>query len=564
MSRASLNCWARNALIFFDGFHRFEPGELDLIANLAEFAPVAVWLAAVPGQTSWRSAEFATRYLQDASVEMTLCDAEPPAGPLATLGRRLFALHENADSGRDDSPEKVAAPPGLALATAPTALEEVEQLAAHIKADVRQAQASDNPLRLSEIAVVIPGPAYDPLIREVLDRAGLTFNLAGRALDLAGSRPARLLLSAIAVIRGQWRADLLLDFLMQPVVRSSLTNAERLHALFDERPRRRQRLDFVVWSRSWQRHLQAWNERITHREEHPSDDDDAPSIAVERDALDQSSRLVESLEQVLAPVVALERSLEKPAEGAGSFLASCIELLHTAGMDKWLTPSNDLATGDRALWMEYHKDQQAYNRLLTLWRTLATIPKDELPWLPNGHTNWMSVATLALANETYQIRTVDDAGVQVFETREIRGLEFRHVYMLGLVDGQFPSVPEEGALADLRRQDPRLALQLELKEAESAWSFAQLFEAAQEKLVLSRPCREAETPIQASLFLTALAKQTTAPLLETPAGLVNIRAVASRLGLGRTASAARNRHVRRDPGLTWSRPLSRDWRNWRR
>jgi ATP-dependent helicase/DNAse subunit B len=528
---------ARYALIVLDGFHRFEPGELDLIANLAQLAPVAVWLAAVPGQTSWRSAEFATRYLQEAGVELTVCDAELPAGPFAALGRRLFPVHENSDSDKRDIQEKVTAPSGLALATARTALEEVEQLAVHIKADVRRAQASGSDLRLSEIAVVIPGPAYDPLIREVLDRAGLTFNLAGRALDLAGSRPARLLLSAIAVIRGQWRADLLLDFLMQPVVRRSLVKAERLHALFDERPRRRQRLDYGVWRHSWRRHLQSWSERLKHQEEHPSDDDDAPSIVTEREALDQSTKLVDSLEQVLAPVVALERSLEKPADGAGSFLVSCIELLDTADMAKWLTPPDDLPTADRALWMEYHKDQQAYNRLLTLWRTLATIPKDELPRLTNGHTDWMSVAALALANETYQIRTDDDAGVQVFEIREIRGLKFRHVYMLGLVGGQFPSVPEEGALADLRRQDPRLALQLDLKEAESAWLFTQLFEAAQEKLVLSRPCREAETPIQPSLFLTALAKQTAVPVLETPAGLVNVRAVASRLGR-RTASAA--------------------------
>ena len=53
------------------------------------------------------------------------------------------------------------------------------------------------------------------------------------------------------------------------------------------------------------------------------------------------------------------------------------------------------------------------------------------------------MATLALAKETYQIRTEDDAGVQVFEIREIRGLSFRHVYILGLVDGQFPALPAQ-------------------------------------------------------------------------------------------------------------------------
>jgi RecB family exonuclease len=333
------------------------------------------------------------------------------------------------------------------------------------------------------------------------------------------------------VIRGQWRADLLLDFLVQPVVRRSLAKAERLHALFETRPRQRQRLDYGVWSRSWRQHLRNWSERLANQEANPPDDDDrVESSANNREALEQSTSLVDSLENVLSSVVALERSLAAPTKGSDGFLGACVDLLHSVGMAEWLTPPSDLETGDKALWMEYHKDQQAYVRLLALWRTLAAIPLGELPKSPDGHTDWMSVATLALANETYQIRTEDDAGVQVFEIREIRGLVFRHVYMLGLVDGQFPAVPEDGALADLRRGEPRLAEQLELKEAESDWSFAQLFEAAQDKLVLSRPCREAETPIQPSVFLSAVARQTTAPVLDPPAWLVNVRSVASSLG----------------------------------
>jgi ATP-dependent helicase/DNAse subunit B len=527
----------KHAVIFFDGFHRFERRELDLLASLAELVPVTAWLVGTPGQTSWRAVEFATSYLQEAGATLAICDVEPPASALAAIGRRLFPLQENSEAVGRLKAEQLVSPPGLALATTPTALDEVEQLAAIIKEEVRRTQASGHPLRLSEIAVVIPGPSYDPLIREVFPRAGLPFNLAGRALDLAGSRPARLLLSALAVIRGQWRADLLLDFLLQPVVRQSLTNAERLHELFENRPRERQRLDYQLWSRSWQSNLRTWRERLAKVEREPVDDDDQAPV-VNREAFEQTTRLVGSLERALASVVALERSLAEPANEADQFLGACVELLHNAGMAEWLTPPADLVTGDSALWMEYHKDQQAYVRLLALWRTLAEIPAGELPKTANGRTDWMSVATLALANETYQIRTEDDAGVQVFEVREIRGLSFRHVYMLGLVDGQFPVVPEEGALADLRRREPRLAGQLDLKEAESAWSFAQLFEATQEKLVLSRPSREAETPTQPSVYLAAVAKQTAAPTLALPTRLVNVRAVAGCLGRRLGAASA--------------------------
>ena len=230
----------------------------------ARRGPVVAWLVGTRGQSSSRAAEFAVRYLRNLLPDLTLCDADPPASALAAVGRRLFQYGESSansqptadlpatSKSRSESDALAAVqrswpipcPPGLFLTTALTALEEVEQVAAFIKADARQARDAGLSRRLSEVAVVIPGPAYDPLIREVFPRAGLPFNLAGRALDLASSRPARLLLSALALIQGQWRADLLLDFLLQPVVRRSLAEAEQLHALFEERPRQRQRPRF--------------------------------------------------------------------------------------------------------------------------------------------------------------------------------------------------------------------------------------------------------------------------------------------------------------------------------
>jgi RecB family exonuclease/superfamily I DNA/RNA helicase len=522
-----LDWLSRYTTFFFDGFHRFEPGELDLLGQLSELGPVSIWLVGTRGQSSWLAAEFAVDYLQQVAQNVTVVDADPPCHPLAELGRRLFPLPGPAGA-EDHQAEHFGLLPCLGLATAPTAFDEVEQIAALIKTELRQAEAQGRPMRLSEIALVLPGPAYDPLIREVFPRAGLPFNLAGRALDLASSRPARLLLSALAVIGGQWRADLLLDFFMLPVVRWRLKQVRRLHDLFDERPRQRQQLDYGVWSRAWKQHLQAWSDRLAEGERQTSDDENPVALDVEREALDQTTRLIESLEQALAPVRALEQSLV--ARGGTNFLNACIELLEATGMAEWLGAPVARADRDEPLLAELHKDQQAYAQLLSLLRTLATIPAAELPKLADGHTDWLRVANLALANEAYQIRTVDDAGVQVFEIREIRGLTFRHVYMLGLVNGQVPALPEEGALAELRREDVKLAQQLALKESEAEWSFAQLFEAAREKLILSRPCREASTPVEPSRFLTAVPGLTASPVLEAPACLVNIRSAAATVG----------------------------------
>src|SRR5207249_1046833 len=116
----------------------------------------------------------------------------------------------------------------------------------------------------------------------------------------------------------------------------------------------------------------------------------------------------------------------------------------------------------------------------------------------------LAALRLALDGETYQIKTDDDAGVQIFELREIRGMRFRHVYVLGLVNGQIPALPEEGTLVRRRLSNPQLRAQLEEKEAEVQFLFSQVFEAAQEKLVLSRAKLEDDRPTLPSPFFTAV------------------------------------------------------------
>src|SRR5207249_11615849 len=47
--------------VLIDGFHRFEPVELDLMAALSYIVPeVLVWLVGIPGTPSWRTVEVAT------------------------------------------------------------------------------------------------------------------------------------------------------------------------------------------------------------------------------------------------------------------------------------------------------------------------------------------------------------------------------------------------------------------------------------------------------------------------------------------------------------------------
>jgi ATP-dependent helicase/DNAse subunit B len=292
-----------------------------------------------------------------------------------------------------------------------TPLGEAEEAARQIKADYLDSQKTDHPLRLSDVAVIIPGPAYDPLIREVFPRAGLEFNLAGRALEVSTSRPARVLLAAVDLIQGHWRYDLLLDFLNQPLVRRRLEDAHRLNDLFEQRPRARQRMSHELWSHSWKKQL----ERLHHSiEGWRSGRLDLPErtalsreeyVAHKTELAASLQRLVESIEKILKPIDAMARAMaassgDKPLADLIHVMKEFLDLLE---VNQWLSPR--ISSSDRSetngasaqpaethsregpvLWVEYEKDQNAYLKLLNILETasapgvLMCWPSCDWPW----------------------------------------------------------------------------------------------------------------------------------------------------------------------------------------
>jgi RecB family exonuclease len=526
----------------FDGFHRLERIELELIAALSHRCNVLVWLVGVPGQASWPTLASAVQLLQNRGASPVLVEHMPGSvGLFSGLGRRLFGAGGAA-------PDETIR--GLVKLEADDATDEVEIVAKRIKADYLASQLTDRPLRLSDIAVVLPGPAYDPLVREIFPRAGLEFNLAGRALLVSDSRPARVLTGALQLIHGQWRHQLLLDFLSLPLVRRVLDHGQRLYDLFQHRPRARQRLDYRGWVQAWERYLLKLRERIERLKNGELELPERVILTreeyVEKQIAlaDGMEALVASIKAILEPVADLNEILNKGGT-LEHLVAVCVRLLGLLNTDKWLEPKwprqqRGESWADPAVpWVEYEKDQQAYYKLLNILQTLPGLPENRLPLTASGQSDALGILHLALASETYQIKTADDAGVQLFELREIRGLRFRHIYALGLVDGQMPPVPEEGVIPELRRKQSELSEQLRQRETEFGYLFSQLFEAAAERLVLSYPTRETEQKVLPSSFLAAVERHARLAPLE-PANLAaGLRDAASQLG--RVAIGARTK-----------------------
>jgi hypothetical protein len=534
----------RQRAIVFDGFHRLEAVELNLIAALSHRCDVWLWLVGTPGQASWRTVEAATRHLQRRAISLGVIDWIPTTDGLPAIGRCLFPAADGTQARRVNEGEihpsltrRVGV--GVWRLEAPGTAAEVEAVAQRIKADYLAAEATSRPLRLSDIALVIPGPAYEPLIREILPRLGLPFHFAGRAFPVCRSRPARILLAAWQLCRSQWRHDLLLDFLSQPLVKDRLKEAHRLVDLFQYRPRARRLLNYGVWAESWDQFVHTLEDKIVRWANGTLELPDRGALGSREEFVDRQRKLAESLKgligsikTVLAPVVAMDRLLTSSPEGLTPLrrlVRACLDLLHTLRVELWLKPP--LATAEPAVpWEEYARDQQAYARLVEVLQAVARLPEARLPLNAQKRSDGFTALNLALENQAYQVESADDAGVQVFELADLRGLRFRRVFILGLLDGQYPPPSEEGSLGGRRRQYPSLFEQLQQKEEETGFLFSQAFEAAQEAVILCRPFLDGEHKTRPSAFLTAVEQLSAIPPLEPAAVVACWREAGGRLG----------------------------------
>src|SRR5260370_12392284 len=300
------------------------------------------------------------------------------------------------------------------------------------------------------------------MVAGVCPRGGSELKPAGRGLRVSSSRPARVLTAALQLIERLWRYDLLYDFLNLPLIKRCLEESHRLHDLFDYRPRARRPLDHRVWEQAWHHHLQRLRDRI---ERWNSGDLDLPEhtlltrqefVARQREVAASLERLIESIKGILKPGAVIA-SLVGGATPLEELVGPCVQFLRALKIDQWLTPHRqqpeqaERQYGVAVPWVEYEKDQQAYYKLLEILKTLPAIARNRLPLTQQGRLDAIGALQLVLDSETYQIKTEDDVGVQLFVLREIRGLRFLQVYALGLFEGQRPQFPEEEAFCITRR-----------------------------------------------------------------------------------------------------------------
>ncbi|MCY2940344.1 MAG: exodeoxyribonuclease V subunit gamma [Planctomycetota bacterium] len=470
-----------------EGFHLFQPLELKLIQQVARHADVVLWLVANLDAAPAHNVQEAVEIFQENGAMSSLEDYFPPkTNPIAALGNQLFQ-----ETGPIHDPVEAE---GLQVFKCGSALAEVEALVRWLKRNAPRDNAE-----FRKIAVVIPGEPYGSLVREVFTRSGIPFNLAGKGFQLAESRPVRVLQAALDLIQSSWTREELSGFLHLPFVLKTLNRpyfVEEVLRLPVSSP-----ASLKIWREAIARHALKLKER-------------SESLG------GKFQSFVASLEVILKPVENLETEL-----GTGEIanvIRGLFAIFPIIKMDTWLGAKGNINKDSTIVpWTEIEKDQKSFSKLRDILKEVLLLGDR---WLPAAITNAKSPAAYAqgtlqllqtlLADRHYQVTNDDDAGVQVFEGREIQGLEFETVFALGLVSGKVPSTKGKSYLARLRQNHDVLKVWMQAKHREEKYLFTQLFEAASKNLILSYPVHDEEKELIPSLFIKPFEARALVPSMQ--------------------------------------------------
>lgn len=469
--------------VVVDGFHLFSIPELSFLKELARHLDLRVW---VPCPNDGNAGELLSFLCDQLGASYTSAGGELNPG----LSQWAFAQMQGTRTiGVEVDP--------------PTQGELVRIDCKNIQAEANEVVRRIR-LRLNEpdapkphqIAVVLPGPEYDPLVRQAFAEAGITINLAGRSRTLLSSGPGRLILSAIERIEGAPSARTLLDFLRQPILRRTI-----LKDRVDELAWLEESLDGMDMGRdfsSWPTVLEALKVKLAQATLAGSNEDEGPTPEETerfRAAKVRRTGLLELLEEIHTPLGLLARHGGSQAETVNHLL----QYLDRLDLASWLSPVKGMCHGvDPAV---IQADQLAWKKIRKILMDLARIPEEQLPHNRSGNPDSLNIIAMVLEAENYQIKTEDDEGIQVMEIRETRGLAFREIHVLGLKSGAYDSVTEEEILRDLLREEKQAKARA---RQESCQIFFQLALSGAEAIRFYRPKTQKDEDLLPSVWIENL------------------------------------------------------------
>ncbi len=441
--------------VVIDGFHLLSLPEIALLRELGKHIDLRLW---VPCHHDGHAGEL-LQYLCDHL--QTPWQATKPLPPMPVTKSRLDCQDMQA---------------------------EVREVTRRIHQRLKQPDAP----KPHEIAIVLPGPEYDPLIRQAFADAGITINLAGRSRTLLSSGPGRLIQAAINLIQNAPSIRGLMNFLRQPIIlRKSLgMYIHRLGAMELEMARFAPPDDFGGWDDLLLKMGESLSEREIGIKEGELVEEEEKTRYLERK--EDLLVMLGKVRQILGTIRAMAQVDISLAEAVNHLITYLSELL----LGNWISPGHNTKLSlPGVVWQA---DQLAWQRIVSVFRELVRLPQNILPLGRQGKSDPMGLLLMVLAGESYQIKTEDDEGVQVMEIRETRGIPFEEIHVLGLKSGSYGSATEEEILRELLKEE-RTAQGLSLLE--SALLFEQLRQSGAKNLLLYRPSKKLDEPLMPSPWI---------------------------------------------------------------
>jgi len=343
---------------------------------------------------------------------------------------------------------------------------EVEAIAALIK----ERLLGPDPPPMHHIAVTFPNlRAYAPLVREVFPRYGLDFNLTCE-FPLAESPLAAAVLAALDTVLNDFRREDLLRLLQSAFVEFRFGEEG---VLAEPLVRREAYLAEVVGG------VEDWRSKLERRASGLSAPDSAEP--------ERSDLIMAECEQVRRGVEALLGQLDGLPRRATvpRFCDALRGLLRRLGILRRLLPGDPSHLPP----VEMEKAFAALRRLEEVFDELSS--SDRLVRRGEVSLEEFDVLfRLALSDAAYQVRTYDDAGIQVVGLLETQGLRFDDLFVGGLLNGEFPALSGENVL--LAGDEARLT--------EQRLHFIRLISSARHRLTLSCPATDRGEPAVTSFF----------------------------------------------------------------